>query len=493
MNMLNAKAPSTDTLQVWLSRLYNIFIPLAILVGAVAGILVVRFNQPVTILLTLAGLIVFAISIYSMEFGLLVLTFITYTRFSDVVVQYHSAPSVAKPFLVLLVLSILLRWVIFLEPPRAWLVPALLLGIYGLAGFASIVYSPVPDRVWGGITDFIKDAVIAVVVVILLQSKLSFRRVLWTLIIAGIFMGSLSVFQYFTKTYDNEYGGFAVTGLHQIIGENDEYRVGGPLEDPNFFAQIMVVLIPISLERFFHVKRTRWRLLALTGAVLSLLCVLLSYSRGGFLALVVTMTVYFYFYPPKRTQLPLLIVAMLVLIPLAPPRYFDRISTLTEFIRPKTTLRSNELSFQGRLSENLAAWEMIKSKPLFGVGLRSYNYLFPTYSKSLGLALVATEREAHNLYLEITAETGIIGLATFALLIFVSIRTLLAARRKFLWENLHEYAQMTTGFMAGYIGYLVAATFIHGAYPRYLYFLVGVALSLKQLAQNEAGKNDNNA
>ena len=240
MNMLNAKASSTDTLQVWLPRLYNIFIPLAILVGAVAGILVVRFNQPVTILLTLAGLIVFAISIYSMEFGLLVLTFITYTRFSDVVVQYHGAPSVAKPFLVLLVLSILLRWVIFLEPPRAWLVPALLLGIYGLAGFASIVYSPVPDRVWGGITDFIKDAVIAVVVVILLQSKLSFRRVLWTLIIAGIFMGSLSVFQYFTKTYDNEYGGFAVTGLHQIIGENDEYRVGGPLEDPNFFAQIMV-------------------------------------------------------------------------------------------------------------------------------------------------------------------------------------------------------------------------------------------------------------
>ena len=79
------------------------------------------------------------------------------------------------------------------------------------------------------------------------------------------------------------------------------------------------------------------------------------------------------------------------------------------------------------------------------------------------------------------------------LLSLICVINLLLAMRKFLWENLHEYAQMTTGFMAGYIGYLVAATFIHGAYPRYLYFLVGVALSLKQLAQNEAGKNDNNA
>lgn len=477
-------------------RWFNIIVPIAIVVGAVGGYLVVQINQPGDILFALAGLVVLVVSIYSMEFGLLSLTFITYTRFSDVVVMYHNSPSVAKPLLVLLVLSILMRWALLRKPPQGWVVPALLLAIYGLSGFASLIYSPVPDRVWGGMTDYVKDATIAVVVVVLLQTRKNYRRLLWMMMLSGIFMGGLSVYQYATKTYDNEYGGFAITGYHQIIGDNDEYRVGGPLEDPNFFSQIMVVLVPISLERFFHEKRLRFKIPALASAALATLCVFLTYSRGGFLALILGLGVYFYFYPPKRYQIPLIIFAGVILISLAPPKYIDRISTLTEFLQPRETLRIDETSFQGRLSENLAALEMIKTNPLFGVGLRSYNYLFPVYSKNLGIALVAGEREAHNLYLEIAAETGIVGLMSFLLIVYVVFRTLFTARKTFLFEGNWEYAGMVTGFMAGLTGYLVAATFIHGAYPRYLYFLIGVALSLRQVAsgsvpqENQIGRGD---
>ena len=474
---------ASNNVQFKFARWSNIIIPLAIVIGAVVGTLVVRINQPIVILVALVGLIALIISTYSMEFGLLVLTFITYTRFSDVVVQYHNFPSVAKPLLALLILSILMRWALLRKPPHGWGMTSVLLVIFGLTGFVSLIYSPVPDRVWGGITDYVKDAIIAVVVVVLLQSRKSLRRVIWTLMIAGIFMGGLSVYQYVTKTYDSNYGGFAITGYHQIVGESDEYRVGGPLEDPNFFSQIMVVLIPISLERFFHEKQLRYKILSLLSATLAILCVILSYSRGGFLAMAISLGVYFYFYPPKRLQLPLLIVAGLALFSVAPPKYVERITTLTEFFQPRDTLRINEASFQGRLSENLAAVEMIKTNPLFGVGLKSYNYLYPIYSKKLGIALVAGEREAHNLYLEITAETGIVGLMAFLLILYVTFKTILTARRVFLEKNDWEFAGLTVGFMAGLVGYFVAATFIHGAYPRYLYFLIGVALSLRQVAE----------
>jgi putative inorganic carbon (HCO3(-)) transporter len=483
LGKLPVNAP--NSLQAKLARLYNIFIPVAVLLGSAVGILIVKVDRPTLILLGLLGLIAFFVSIYSAEFGLLALAFITYTRFSDIVVQYHNSPSIAKPFLAMLILSILMRWVIFRESPKGWIIPAVLLGIYGLAGFASLIYSPVPDRVLGGIIDYAKDAIIAIVVVVLLQSRPSFRKTMWTLIIVGIFLGGLSVHQYVTKSYDNNYGGFAITGSHQIVGEDDEYRVGGPLEDPNFFSQIMVVLIPISLERFFHERRMLLKFLALLAVALVSLCVLLSYSRGGFLALIVALGAYFYYYPPRQWQLLLIVLAGLVLIAVAPPKYFDRILTLSEFFQPRDTLRTNELSFRGRLSENLAAWEMIKANPLFGVGLKSYNYLFPTYSKNLGLALVAGEREAHNLYLEVTAETGLVGLTAFLTIIYVSYRTILTARREMLRHHQYEFAAMLVGFMAGLTGYLVAATFIHGAYPRYFYFLIGVALSLRQIALHE--------
>lgn len=468
-------------------NLLTLFLPLSIGMGVLAGYLIVKFNQPVAILISLFGMVLFFVSIFYVEFGLLILVFITYTRFSDVVIQYHGAPSVAKFFIVLLVLSILMRWALFREQPKGWITLAVLLGIYGLVGFASLIYSPVPSRVWGGVLDYAKDAIIAIVVVVLLQTRSTFHRTLWVMMVAGMFLASLTVIQYFTKTYDNNYGGFAITGMHQIVGENDEYRVGGPLEDPNFFAQILVVLVPISLERFLHEKKNRYKLIALYSTLVTILCLLLTYSRGGFLALVAALGVYFYYYPPKRIQLPIIIIVGLLFFAVAPPRYVDRIFTLTEFFQPKTTLRTSERSFQGRISENLAAWEMIKAQPLFGVGLRSYNYLFPIYSKNLGLALVAGEREAHNLYLEITAETGIVGLLVFMTIVYTSIKALRQARRRFILRRMPEYASMTTGYLAGFAGYMVAALFIHGAYPRYLYLMIGIACSLILVSKDGEG------
>jgi O-antigen ligase len=127
---------------------------------------------------------------------------------------------------------------------------------------------------------------------------------------------------------------------------------------------------------------------------------------------------------------------------------------------------------------------MIKSNPLFGVGLHSYNYLFPYYSKSLGLARVATEREAHNLYLEVLAETGIVGFSVFFILLYTSFQCVFRARKAFVFANLKDYAGMTTGLLAGLVGYFTAAMFIHSAFPRYFFLLLGIALSLRLVAHN---------
>ena len=470
-----------------LLRLSNVFIPSAIVLGILGGVFVVVLDKPTYILMGLVGLVVFLASFYYVEFGLIVLVFLAYTRFSDVIIEYHSLPSVAKPYMVLIFITILLRWVIFHDRPQGWFKPALIFGLLSLVGFVSLVYSPVPERVWDRLVDDLKDAIIAIFIVILLQSHSAFRRTIWTLIFVAIFLGTLTVFQYFTGTFDNVYGGFAVSEQHQIIGAIDDYRATGPIGDPNFFAQIMTVLVPVSFERFMHEERLRFRLLALWGMTVSVFTVILTYSRGGLLAMLAALLVLLIVYPPKRIQVPIIIFSIAVFISLLPPHYLDRFLTLGEIFNSgnATSIRIEERSLQGRISENLAGWEMIKDKPLFGVGLSSYNYLFPIYSKNQGFALVASQREAHNMFIEVAAETGIVGFSIFIIFLYISFRSVINARRFFINNNLVGYAGMATGFLAGLSGYFVAAMFIHNAFPRYFYLLLGIALSLSYVNRNK--------
>lgn len=464
--------------------LNNGFFPLAIIVGVVSGLLVVLINQPLYILLGVLGVLIFVLTIYSPQLGLLILVFISYTRFSDVFTEFHNSPSIAKPFMAMIVISILTRWALFREPPKGWYFSTLLFGLVLVAEFASVIYSPVPDRSLARWTDDVKDTLIAIVVVILMQAPSAFRRVTWTLIFSGIFLCSLSVYQYITGTYDNNYGGFALSLSHQIIGAIDDFRATGPMGDPNYFAQIAVVFVPISLERFMHDKRMRNRLLALWCLVTSVITVIITYSRGGLFAMVLGVLIFFLFYPPKRNHVVFIILSLVALYGALPRNYVDRLMTFTMFFENTGTQRLEERSFQGRLSENLTALEMIKDKPLFGVGLNSYKYLFPTYSKRLGLALVATEREAHNTYLEILAETGIVGFLIFTLMLGASIMAIIKARESFVRQLMPDYAGMTVGFLGGFAAYFFAAIFLHNGFPRYFYLLLGIAFALTAVAQN---------
>ena len=50
---------------------------------------------------------------------------------------------------------------------------------------------------------------------------------------------------------------------------------------------------------------------------------------------------------------------------------------------------------------------------------------------------------------------------------------------------MNDLADLALAFQIGFIGYLAAAMFIHGAYPRNLWLLIGVSLAAQQAAKNE--------
>ncbi len=452
---------------------------LAVLLGVVLGVAIVEINQPVYILLGLVFICVFAGSTIYTEFGLLVLVFLIYTRVSDILVHNYNIPSVAQLYIALLFGAILGRWVLYQEVPRGWLKPFVLIGVYGLMCFVSLLFASDITRVYDSLVVLIKDAIIMILVTVLLQKGISFQRVVWSLIGVGIFLGTISCIQFFTKTFTSSYGGFASANVMEITGATNDYRIGGPVGDPNYFAQIMVVIVPLALERFFHSHRKMHRFFALWALAVCVLSVVFTYSRGGFVALAVVAAVFFLAYPPRFFQVPLLIIAFLVMSLFLPPRYFDRIFSLNQLFQQSGTIRPTDIALRDRETQNLVAFEMFKSNPLFGVGLSNYRTDYDKYASRIGLAIGSSGASAHNLYLEVAAETGFLGLSAFMTLIVTAVVITWKARKKLLQANLSDYAGMVSAFGIGLFGYLVGAFFIHGAYPRYFYLLMGIGFSLE--------------
>jgi putative inorganic carbon (hco3(-)) transporter len=454
----------------------------AIVLGVAMGLAINYVDNPVYILVAVASLIGFVATIVSVEFGLLMLTFITYTRFSDIAVHNYNAPSIAKSFIVILLIGIFIRWIVIQEQPRGLLLPTVLVVAYGLVGFTSLLYAPDQQAVMDSLSNYVKDALIAVVVVALLKRPQQFRNVIYTLLIVGIFIGTISVHQYVTGNYTNTYGGFAVAEYMQIVGETNGYRLSGPVGDPNFFAQVMVVLALLGVERLLHEKRLFWKIMAAWAAAASTLTVVFTFSRGTTIALVLSLMIFFWIYKLKPAQLIVILVLGAAMMLFAPPIYYQRVLSIADVLPSNGEVNLfKDRAIQGRASENLTAWVMLMDHPVTGVGLNNFSYLYQDYTKTLGLAPSATNRSPHNLYLEVAAETGVIGLAVFLIMIGLAMRSILYARRRFLAAGMEEYANMATGFGIAFVGYLLAALFVHAAYPRYFYLLIGIAFALPNL------------
>ena len=71
---------------------------------------------------------------------------------------------------------------------------------------------------------------------------------------------------------------------------------------------------------------------------------------------------------------------------------------------------------------------------------------------------------------------------------FLAIQQARKGFRNLLDKNTYD---LIGAFSSGLIGYLAAAMFIHGAYPRYLWLLIGIALALPQILKTEKQTREN--
>jgi O-antigen ligase len=129
---------------------------------------------------------------------------------------------------------------------------------------------------------------------------------------------------------------------------------------------------------------------------------------------------------------------------------------------------------------------MFLDHPFTGVGLGNFAGHYQEYARSLGIEVKRVDRQPHNLFLEVAAETGIPGLAAFGALVGGAFFAAAAARRR--WRAAGREAEAGLAYAVGValVGWLATSAFLHLDFARPWWLLLGLAFALPRLAAADA-------
>jgi len=316
----------------------------------------------------------------------------------------------------------------------------------------------------------------------------------------GALLAGLTIFQTVTDNYDQEFMGLAPRTLEHLeelppsareeVGLEDRAR--GPVDEPNRFAQILMMAGALGVVVALDAARRRGAMLAWACVLLLLGGVLLTYSRGALLTLLVLLLMAV----PLRLIRPARLVGILslgaVLIVAAVPGFTDRVATMAGvagLFGPSAVEPDGPT--KGRTTEMLAALAAYTDHPVLGVGPGQYLAFHSVRYQALpeiAFRELPVPRRAHNLYLEIAAETGTIGL-----LVFMAIPMMLMLDLRWLRRTLHhrrpDLARIATGFTLALLAYLGTGVFLHLAFERYYWVMVALAAAAVGVLEEQAWEN----
>jgi len=469
------------------------------LTGAATAGAALFFSDPLLIVIGLAGMAGAGLLILDERWAGGALAVFVVLHLPQVATDSHGAPSLFQPLVAVILLGVAARWAITGERPPGMAAALLLIGAYLLVAVGSLAFATIPVNVTGEGLTLVKDSGIALLAGLLLTRAASLRVTVWAMVGAGAFLAGISVFQFLTGAFGSTFAGFGLSSVENIVGTYDDVRISGPVGDPNFYGQLLVVILPLALDRMWGERTLRLRVLGGAAAALIAAATVFTFSRGAALAMGAVLVMMAVVYRPSPRSIAAVAVAAMLAVPFLPPGYLDRLTTLGDVGSVEAT---TDASIRGRTAELTAGWLMFSDRPLTGVGYSLYDEHYQEYVASLGVEMRSEARDAHSMYLEVASETGLPGIAAMAAIIIGAFAALargrMAAiiigafaalargRRRFEGAGMDEQARMARALTASLVGFLITALFLHLDFARLFWLLIGLSLAIPGLADREA-------
>lgn len=265
--------------------------------------------------------------------------------------------------------------------------------------------------------------------------------------------------------------------------------IGGFLGDGNDFALAQNVILPWTIMMAFSVRSRLWRLVFSFGALMGVIAVTLTFSRGGVLGLVALLGVLYLVWIARSRRWVLgayvaiivLVVGAIAFLAFAPENFLDRMTSIKDYEKDESAL--------GRLDAWRAGAEMFIDHPFVGVGAGAFTVAYGMDYKPPN-AIAANWREAHNVYVQVLGEMGMVGIICMLGMI-ISMLALVSRTRMTHLPDLGE-DKFFHGARAALVGsiaaWAISAMFLSVGYYPHLYVLVMLATCLERLARYHAIK-----
>ncbi|MCX7015191.1 MAG: O-antigen ligase family protein [Candidatus Sumerlaeota bacterium] len=270
----------------------------------------------------------------------------------------------------------------------------------------------------------------------------------------------------------------AISALWGIVQGLSGMRAQGFADDPNDFCLYLLVALYTGLALVSSTeagepgRKAKAAACTLIGFVV--LAIIFTGSRGGFVTLLASGAIWLYLQPRKSRALLAALAVASVFAVLAPGGYWARIQTLSK--------PGKDTSLQGRMYELEAGVKMIERHPFLGVGTGNFTQVYTAYSRDPR----REGRLAHNLYVQIGAENGLIGLAAFFLLAGHSLRRLRRLESQLQRDDPGGLHPLVFGTLLALAAFLIGSAFLSSQYVKYFYLLLGIVPVFSRLAEEAA-------
>lgn len=458
-------------------------LPLAVAASVcAAGLAAACSTSPILPVLGIAGIATAVLIWRDVDFATCLVLFVIYSNAAVVAVRFHGVPPLAANAVVGLLLiplvfqAIVQRRGFVIGPSFPWI------AAFAVIQLAGALCSIRPVSAWDEFWTFLQEGVLLYLLVVnAVRSEKCLRGATWALVLAGIVMGGVPLYQQITRTFESQYGGFAQTGEEpgfstgevSAAGDVVQQRLAGPIGEKNRYAQVMLMLIPLGLLRLVRERQPRLKLLALTALCCAGAGMLLAFSRSAIVAGGMVVLFAAWLGCVSRRRVAIVMVLGLAAL-LATPHYHTRLMSLLNLREMLTAGRhsSADGALKGRATEMGAAALVFLDYPLLGVGPGMFKYYSLEYGERIGLRSLAPERQAHCLLLAVAAENGAPGLLALLGVFAVTGCGLYRAGRNEFGSG--ETRSAATALLLVLAVYFITGLFLHFAFIRYFWLIVAL-------------------
>jgi O-antigen ligase len=326
----------------------------------------------------------------------------------------------------------------------------------------------IPFAIWpgGAYTEvfgrYVKGVVVAMLISMVVVSLEELRRLLWIQVSAVTLVTFLSMAM-------RHYQDGRLSGIQQSI-----------LENPNDLAINIAIAFPLALAFLLRARAFKKIIWAL-GLGIMCVGVVLTSSRSGLLALIVSIVVSVWQFGIKGKRRRVVVATMILmvlgfLLAISNSHYRKRVESIV-LGKVQGLQDSANGSIEARKELLKLSVMTALTHPVFGVGPGC----FP---------LLSGFHVAHNAYTEMAAESGILALILFLMALYAAYKNLrdLQKSRRYLEDP--EFALLTQALCAGLAAYLAGSCFASTEYNLYAYLVMSYSCAMVRIASGYVPTSD---